>query len=59
MANGNENDKDAEAKYKVISNEVMKHNTITACSKVHPQNCKMPVVNPYRRGCEPENRCRS
>ncbi|RDX71022.1 Protein RALF-like 15, partial [Mucuna pruriens] len=52
--------RDAEANEdRVIDNGAMARNTIIACSKAHPENCKRPIANPYRRGCQPEEKCRS
>ena len=41
-----------------ISNGAMNRNTIS-CSKKDSHSCQLPSANPYNRGCEASNSCRS
>ncbi|OIW20568.1 hypothetical protein TanjilG_15373 [Lupinus angustifolius] len=37
---------------------VIKREEVIGCSKKHTTNCRLPIANSYKRGCEAENGCR-
>jgi hypothetical protein len=49
---------DVEAQ-KVIGYGAIGRDRGPGCGKTHTQGCKEQPVNPYKRGCEKENKCRA
>jgi hypothetical protein len=51
---------DVEAQaHKVIGYGAIGRDRGPGCGKTHTQGCKEQPVNPYKRGCEKENKCRA
>ncbi|KAB2613530.1 hypothetical protein D8674_035846 [Pyrus ussuriensis x Pyrus communis] len=44
---------------RIIGYGVTLRDGMPGCSFKHPENCYRQMVNSYRRGCEPEQRCRN
>lgn len=42
-----------------IGYDALSRDDIPGCGFMHPENCYKMKINPYQRGCEPEERCRN